>query len=476
MFTLAGASLFSGCGTTPSPLSMLGQIQETAPQGWASSSSEAKAGMDLKWVGQFDSPELERLLKQAAERNLDLKVASARRSQALRDIQLAKVAGNPSLDLRFLPQRQKQNFIGFPLGGNVAPNDASPEVSSNITNSYRLTGELQWEIDLWGRIRAATGAAVAVAQAAEADFKAAQASVGASVVRAWLLVKEHRLQAELAGRAEAAAQDTAKALEERFRAGQEQAGGSLGAQLRLARADAASAAATRTERELAMRQGQRALEELCGVFPKAEKMLGAGELPILKKRPPAGVPSELLLRRPDILAAERRYAAQGLRRKEAKLAVFPRLNLVASLGGSSEALRSVLASDYGIWSLGGGVVQSVLTGGQVPAELGKRKDQEEESLSRLQKTVLGAFREVEDALDADQALAAQEQSLAEATRLASEADSEARADFKRGLGDILTVLQSQQRAIQAETALWSVRRARLENRVQLHLALGGDFR
>lgn len=161
--------------------------------------------------------------------------------------------------------------------------------------------------------------------------------------------------------------------------------------------------------------------------------------------------------------------------KEARLAPFPRLSLTGSTGTSAEALKNVLNSDFGVWSLGGSVVQNILTGGQVQAEITRRTSQEQEALAGLQKTVLNAFSEVEQALDNESTLRSREAALREAERLAAEADSEARANYRNGLGDILTVLQTQSRLVQARSQLASVQRLRLDNRVALHLALGGGF-
>jgi outer membrane protein, multidrug efflux system len=476
---LCGSTLLLCQCSSTSPGSQFDRVAEITPESWAAQ-REAKAGLDLKWTGQFRSAELQSLLEAAKEHNLDLKIAASRLAQAQTAIQQARSAGLPMLDLILSPQRQKQNFVGFPLsalgGGGSAPASTEPQVTSNLVNTYRLTGQVQWELDLWGRIRAGTAAAVAAKEAADQDFRAAQASVGAAVVRAWLVRQENLAQANLATKAEQLANDTAQALEERFRSGQDQNGaGSLGAQVRLARSDAATAAASRLEREQAARQAERALAELCGSYPAAKNAKASPTFPTTDARPPAGLPSELLLRRPDILAAERRLAAQQARMKEAKRAIFPRLSLTANAGGSSNALRDVLNSDFGIWSLGGNVVQSILTGGQVRSEIAKRTAEESEALGTLQKTVLGAFREVEDALDAESTLASREAAVAEASKLATEADTEARNDFRQGIGDILTVLQAQQRAIQAESSLLTLKRLRLENRVQLHQALGGNF-
>ena len=165
-----------------------------------------------------------------------------------------------------------------------------------------------------------------------------------------------------------------------------------------------------------------------------------------------------------------------MRRKEAKRAVFPSLTLTGSMGTSTAALGKLLSSDFGVWNLGAKIFEPILTGGLVPAEISKRKAEESEALAGLQKTVLRAFAEVETALENEQILRRREESLAEAARLATEADAEARANFRQGLGDILTVLATQQRAIQSRSALASVRYLRLDNRVALHLALGGDFK
>jgi NodT family efflux transporter outer membrane factor (OMF) lipoprotein len=334
---------------------------------------------------------------------------------------------------------------------------------------------LQWEIDLWGRIRAGTSAAVAGAEAADLDYRAARASLAAGVARAWFAMTEAAEQVGVAELALKATEDTQLALEERFRSGQAGDQGSLGAQLRLARSDVAAAKAALEQRREALAKTSRALELLLGRYPGG-KAKGEVKLPDVPGRPPAGLPSELLQRRPDILAAERRFAAQGMRQKEAKRAVFPRLSLTGSDGTNTDALKNLLASDYGVWSLGAGLTQTIFTGGQVLAEIRRRGAEQNEAQAALQKTVLQAFGEVEEALQLEGILGRREEALGESLRLATEADTEARANYRQGIGDILTVLATQNRALQAKAQLVLVRRLRLDNRIALHLALGGDFR
>jgi outer membrane protein TolC len=164
-----------------------------------------------------------------------------------------------------------------------------------------------------------------------------------------------------------------------------------------------------------------------------------------------------------------------MRQKEARRAVFPRLALTGSAGTNTDALSNLLASDYGIWNLGAGLTQTIFTGGQVLAEIRRRGAEQDEALALLQKAVLKAFGEVEEALQLEGILREREVALEEALRLAAEADTEARANYRQGIGDILTVLATQNRALQAKSQLTLVRRLRLDNRVALHLALGGDF-
>ena len=282
-------------------------------------------------------------------------------------------------------------------------------------------------------------------------------------------------QMTLATEALQATRDTEAALSDRFRSGQSGEQGSLGAQLRLARADVAAGEAALSQRREAGGPAARALQLLIGRYPSG-KGEGAPSLPTLANPPPAGLPSELLQRRPDILAAERRFAAQGMRIKEARRAVFPRLTLTGSTGRSTDTLENLLNSNFGVWSLGAGIVQTIFTGGKVTAEIAKRSAEETEAAASLQKTVLAAFAEVENALEAEMRLRERGSALTESVRLAVEADVEARANYKQGLGDLLTVLATQNRVVQAKSQLATLKRAQADNRVALHLALGGGFR
>ena len=293
------------------------------------------------------------------------------------------------------------------------------------------------------------------------------------MAKAHFALAESEEQVALARETLEAFEATEQAIADRFRTGQAE-GQIVGAQYRLAKSDAASARAAVEQSAGTRDQVRRQLETLLGRHASG-KLVGRSKLPAAPPVPPAGLPGELLLRRPDILAAERRFAAQGKRVSEGRRALFPQIKLTGSVGMSTDELASLVDSDFGVWTLGANVAQPILTGGRLRAEVRVREAEERESLATLQKTVLDAFGEVETALAADAFLAGREAALREAVTLATEADVEARAAFRDGVGDILTVFAAQNRRLTTQAQFITVRRLRLDNRINLHLALGGDY-
>jgi multidrug efflux system outer membrane protein len=461
------ALLLAGCAARSPENRMDEALTELAvPEGW-SATRAAKAGVDMDWVKSFRSKTLSALVDEALANNRDMRAAAARLDQAMQQTRIARSAGLPTADLNFGGSRRRQVFVGIPI-----PGDSGGGPPSATFNQFDLGLGINWEADVWGRIRAGTAAAAADAEAAAADFQAARVSLAANVVRAWLELAESQQQAALADEAERVAKQTAESVRDRFRAGQQDDGGAA-AQLRLAETDVATARAAAAERRQLADLATRRLEVLAGRYPAGAA--GSISLPALPAKPPAGLPSELLTRRPDLLAAERRFAAAGKRLTEARRALFPRLSLTTNTGTSTPDLKDLLNSEFGVWSLAGNLVQPILTGGRLLAEANVRYGREREALAELQQAVLSAFGEVETALAADRWLAERESAIAEAARQAEAADTEARSDFASGVGDLLTALAAQDRAIRLRSQAIAVRRLRLENRVNLHLALGGGF-
>ena len=238
--------------------------------------------------------------------------------------------------------------------------------------------------------------------------------------------------------------------------------------------DVASAKAVVEDRHALKAQVVRQLETLLGKYPEG-KLQSPRKLPTAPKPPPPGLPSDLLLRRPDLVAAERTVAASDKRLKEAKLALLPRISLTGSAGTLSEDFQYLLDSNFSVWSLAFNVVQPLFDA-RLWSGIKLRKAQIEEALMQYQQTAINAFREVETALAVDSYLARREAALAEAAKHSDAAYEEALRDYRDGTRDSLTLLTAQRRQFTANGSYISIRRLRLDNRIDLHLALGGGFR
>jgi len=190
---------------------------------------------------------------------------------------------------------------------------------------------------------------------------------------------------------------------------------------------------------------------------------------------PAGLPAEVIRRRPDVGALERTLAAALERAKAAKGALYPRLSLTGSTGTSSSELGDLVSGDFFVWSLAGGLVQPLFEGGRLRAEVSAAEGRARTSAAAFAQGVLTALFEVEAALAAEAYLAGQEEALGRATAAARQAVTVSENRYAQGVEPLLVVLESQRRALDAESSWIAVRRARLGNRLDLHLALGGGF-
>ena len=396
------------------------------------------------------------LVGEAQRANPSLRASAARVDQAAA---LAKVAGAerfPSIGAGSQAGRQKQNFLG----------------QTSTDNSFGVSLQAAWEVDLWGKVKDGAEAAIADAEAQAQADRVLRSSLAAQVSKAWLAVAESNEQVALAEQAVKSREESSTLVRERFERAIAEDGGSA-AQVRLSETELATAKADlerrRGERERALRQ----LELLLGRYPSGA-VSGAARLPKLPPAPPAGLPSELLLRRPDILQSERRLAAAGRRSDQAVKARYPSINLTGSLGTTTDQLEKILSSSSGVWALGGSLTQPIFQGGRIQGGIQKADAAEREAVANLQRVVLDAFGEVEQSLVTEIYLRRQESEIARAVELSKDASARAGEEFRNGTGGVLTFLAAQNREIEASSSLVSVRRLLLDNRVNLHLALGGD--
>ena len=453
--------LASACAIAPERT--YDEVPLEVPQQWSFASSDEFA--NEPWWEQLGGAELTALVAEALRYNRDLEAAAARVDAALAQGVMAGALRKPSLGLGYDVARSRQNFIGFPVAGQAS----SSEVFSNQFTNQGVSLDASWEIDLWGGLAAGERAALADVDAAQAEWRAARLSLAGQTVKAWLAVVEGRLQAQLANEVAENFRANTEFVRRRYRQGRADA-----LDLRLLESDLASADANDRAAQEDLARRRRQLELLLGRYPSGAVEAQA-ELPAMPPAPPAGLPSELLLRRPDLVAAERRLAAADHRLYAARTELYPSISLTGSAGRRGEDFDQLFDPDFDIWSIAANALQPLYGGGRLRAGVELQDAQAREALAGYADRVLSAFGEVEGALVAEELLEGQEHHLSGAAAQAQAAWELSQDRYQGGVVDVVTVLTSQRRAAEARRAALSVRRARVDNRVELYLALGGDF-
>lgn len=448
---LVAASL-AGCATLPEPTpddtraEALGHVQ--VPQTWSVQADAAP--VQAGWLASFGDPQLEALVREALAHSPDLAIAAARVEQADAQLDLASAQLKPAIGLL----------------GRAGSKSVADLVSTLNGAIVRLT----WEVDLWGRLRYQRNAAIAQRDASNADFRFAQQSLAASVARAWFLATETAQQVQIAQRMEADAQRLVSLSNDRLRVG---AGTEI--ELMSARTNHATYRDALQQVALAHRSALRAVEILVGRYPAAA-IAPRTELAPFPGPAPAGMPLDALDRRPDMVAAQRRVAAAFDLVGEAKASFWPSASLSAAGGRvSHDAIEIQNKLERSASSVSATTTVPLYTGGRLTGSVRLRTAEQRAAVGNYAGLALRALNDVETALDAEASLATREALL----RAAAEDSRRARAltedAYRTGKSDLREVMNRQLSEGAAEVALLAVRRERLVRRVDLHLALGGDF-
>ena len=438
-------------------------LRVDSPDEWTGGQLDA-SNLETDWWTYFNDTDLDRAIGEALEGNPDLRAAAARIDAAYADALIAGAALRPSTELTVSRSQQRQNFIGFPFPG------ASPDtVFSTTSKNYGLRMNASWEPDLWGRIRAGQLAAVTSVQMRYADLSAARLSLTGQVAKAWFAAVEAQRQLDLTEGSLESFRLSADRIRARFKAGLRPS-----LDLRLALTEVARAEATLEQRFEQRDRAIRQLEALIGRYPAGDYVLSA-RLPDVPLNVPGSLPSELVHRRPDLVSAEFNLLASDARLAQAKADLRPRFNLTGGTGTASNTLIDLLDNDLFIWSFVGNLMQPLFNGGRLQATVDRNASAADEALATYESRLLQSYREVESALAAEDVLARREAALEEAVIQSVAAEALAGERYRLGLTDIITVLSSQRTADTSESQLLTIRRARLDNRVDLHAALGGGF-
>lgn len=447
IITSAGGILFALSHCTPLPSAKTKDISKNLkiPKRYDASQPsvpEVTSGL----LDVFSDSRMRSYVQTALKKNPDLRESAARLEEVGFDIRIAKSAGSPSLNINTNASRAS-NF-----------NFGRQDIFSAVLDT-------SWEVDVWGRIRAGVTAATSDRAAAAADYAAARESIAAQTMQAYFqLVTTEKLLA-LSGRRLESFEKTLKLVDRRFEAGT----GNLG-DVNLARTDVENTRAQVSERKDTRDQAARALAALMGNYPNAKNRVYSW--PVLRRAVPAGIPSDLLLKRPDIDAAYQRIRAADARVKVAHRELYPRFTLTGSGGQQSPQLSELANSAFTVWSFAGGFAGPLLAGGGGRAEFRASNARAKQALANYQSIVLNAFREVEDALGSELYLKRQQTAYQQALKAARSAELRTQRNYEQGVVEILTLLDTQRRSFDTEESLINTQSLRYQNRVSLALALG----
>ena len=384
---LALAVTLSGCVVGPD----YHRPEVTPPKDFRSQVAPAEAGSlaDLPWWQVFNDKALQGLITQALAGNYDLKVAVARIEQARQQVNVARADYYPQVGYQAGAAREK-SFI--PL----------PQLQGNVTyNSFLAAVNAAWEADVWGRIRRTTEAATAGLYAQEDVRRGVMLTLVSDVAANYFLLIELDRQLAIAQESATVYKGTLDLFTQRFEAGRDSKLGVVRAQAAYDSSNAAIAALNR-----AITQQENAICVLLGIYPRHIERGTQLEQQAMPATP-AGLTSDLLQRRPDIMQAEQVMIGANAEIGVAVANYYPRIGLSALYGAQGVDVSDLFKSNFSIWSIAAGLTGPIFQGGRLKATVQAQQAFWDESIAQYKKTVTGAFRETSDALIAQQTLVTQ---------------------------------------------------------------------
>ena len=432
------------------------------PENYIQSVDQGESFANVPWWEVFEDPQLEALIRVALEENQDIRIAVARIEEFRGLLGITRADQFPQVDITGSGVRNEPSENSFP--GNL------PTIGDQIAETYQLSADVFFELDLFGRLRRSTESARAQLLAIEENRRAVTISLVAAVASTYMTLRDLDQQLEIARRTETTRAHSLGIIEARFEKGTVARIDVNQAEIQLTIAEAAVASA---ERQVAQTENQ--LNILLGRKPGA----------ILRGLPlrqqafppsiPTGLPAELLQRRPDVRASEADLASQTALIGVAEALRWPTLTLTGSLGLESNDLSQLTDSGSDFWNLGVGLAAPLFNAGRNRSRVDVERARTEQALLSYEQTVIRAFREVEDALIAIRTYRDEHAARRRQVESARSAATLSRARYDGGVTSFLEVLDTERTLFNAELAESQTLRLYFTSIIELYKALGGGW-
>lgn len=453
---LCVALALTGCAVGPD----YQRPAQELPQAWQGESADAQQQIARDWWRGFGDERLNTLVSEALEHNRDLVASAARVDEARAQAGIARAALLPQVSAEGSFQRNRVSQEMYP-----AP---------YVRDARTANGVLSWELDLWGKLRRADEAARADFAAARLTRDAAELSIAAQVAQTYFQLLAYDAQLDITRRTLSTRDESLKLNKRRFEGGM-----TSELDFRQAEAEAAAARAQVPVLEQSVRQTENALAVLVGRSPRAmvEGKLERAELGGLAVPPvvSAGLPSSLLTRRPDVLAAEEQLHAANARIGVARAAYFPSIGLTSAIGSQSADLGNLFTGPARTWSFAANLAMPIFDWGKTGAGVDAANARQRQALAQYDKAIQTAFRETLDALSATTTSTQRESAQRTQLNALKNTLKLAKLRYDNGYSSYLEVLDAERGAFQAELQLVDARLNQLNASVSLVKALGGGW-
>ncbi len=416
-------------------------VNERVPDTFSAAAEQGT--VDDGWIKSFNDPILIKLTDEALAANPGITIAEAKVEQADGLTRQAQAGLKPT--------------VGYAAGYNDQEYEGSESGEGGGSGGLKVS----WEADVWGRIATDIAGTEEETAATIADYQFARQSLAASVSNGWFLANTAKFQHQFA-------EDVLKIQQKRVEVAEamQQIGKGTERDVHLARGAAADAGSSAREALSSSENALRSLELLLGRYPSAD-LATEDKLVAVPPPIPAGIPSAIMERRPDLIAAEHRVAAAFYKQKEAELLHLPRFKF--SLGVGLNSINDAVSG------LSAGLFGPLYTGGAIEAEVDKATAVQKEAIAVYAQAALNAFKEVEESLAAEEHLLRREEYLKIEVKENKIAYDQTMEQYKIGQITLLDVLTVENKWIASRISEMDIAGQRLVNRVNLHLALGGSF-